>query len=161
MSRVRMAEYGVLYQDREALVWDDYLHHEKFGLTQLSVQVLHWFAGWRELDSVAELGSQAMAVAKRLVETGILVIEGSARHEEEERLRQEWGSWGPASRFLHFAAHSDADATFIGAIEDELRAAAQAHSEPPPPPWKTNVGASLTPFPDGYDGPPDPLTSGR
>lgn len=147
MTRVAVAEYAVLFWRDGTLVWDDYLHHRQFALTPDSERVLRWFASWRELDSIAELGELPLGIARRLLEAQVLVAEGSAEHVEQQQMLAEWGTWGPSARYLHFAARTGSDVRFADVLDDELRSAAKASEQPAPAPAKSYPQHPMIPVP--------------
>ncbi|ANZ27349.1 nitroreductase [Rhodococcus sp. WB1] len=147
MTRVAVAEYAVLFWRDGTLVWDDYLHHRQFALTPDSERVLRWFASWRELDSIAELGELSLGIARRLLEAQVLVAEGSAEHVEQQQMLAEWGTWGPSARYLHFAARTGSDVRFADVLDDELRSAAKASEQPAPAPAKSYPQHPMIPVP--------------
>jgi hypothetical protein len=108
--RVRVAEGGSLTWRSGAAVWDDHLRHQQLALTEMSLDVVRWFADWRELDSAEELGERHAKVAYRLLEAGVLVAEDSASHRRERELGAAWQAWGGAAERFHFASRTT-DAT--------------------------------------------------
>ncbi|MFJ4654374.1 SagB/ThcOx family dehydrogenase [Nocardia sp. NPDC088792] len=147
MSRLRVTECGIMFWDSGTLVWDDYVRHRQFGLTEDSAQVLRWFAGWREPETVDELGARYRAIAHRLLASGILIREHSAEHEAEQHLLAEWQAWGPATRCHHFAARTPEDTQYLALSDDVARSAQRAEHDPPPPPAKSYPGRPLIPLP--------------
>lgn len=134
--RVRVAEHAVLYWDDGRLVWDDYLHQQQFALTEDSSRVMRWFAEWRELTSVGRLDAALVPIAERLLESGLLIAEGSERHERENALRDRWGAWGPPAAYYHFAARTRSGSRILSAEEDEATTREKVRVSPAPPPFK-------------------------
>jgi SagB-type dehydrogenase family enzyme len=129
---VRVSECGTLSWRSGTLVWDDPLHHRQIGLTDLSLDVVRWFADWRELEDVAELSERHLAVARRLLEEGVLVAGGSDEHRREETVVAAWAEWGAATRQYHFAARTAPDTQFQSTVDGLLDQSARALEEPPP-----------------------------
>ena len=136
--RVKVAECATLFWADGRLVWDDYVGHRQYALTEESEAVLRWFATWRELDSAQDLGDRARAVAGRLLEAGALVAEGSDEHLAEERLLARWGVWGSAARHFHFAARTPAGTRYAGLADDAAEMFDRARDVPPPAVAKTH-----------------------
>ena len=149
--RVRVAESTSLFWDQGRLVWDDYVSHRQHALSVESERVLRWFSDWRELDTVEALGDEHLGIAERLVDAGVLIEEDSAEHAIEQRVLANWGAWGPAARYLHFASRTLAGARFLSAAEDaaEMQEQAFAHAQAGATPAlaKTYSGQPLIPLP--------------
>jgi SagB-type dehydrogenase family enzyme len=116
--RIKVAECGALFWRNGQLVWDDYLGHRQYALTEESERVLRWFSTWRELETAEELGERSLDVARRLLAAGALVAEGSAQHRVEHQLLSRWDAWGPSARHFHFAARSPAGTRYLSLEED-------------------------------------------
>ncbi|TQC43049.1 SagB/ThcOx family dehydrogenase [Rhodococcus sp. WS4] len=149
MTKVKVAECAMLFWDDGKLVWDDYVRHRQFALTTDSERVIRWFSDWRELSSGAELGKHALSIAHRLLDARILIGEGSPEHAEQNRILAEWGTWGPAPRYHHFASRTDERVRYASVSEEELDAAAKVGTGPPPEPAKTYPRHELVPLPAG------------
>jgi SagB-type dehydrogenase family enzyme len=149
--RVKVAEATALFWDQSRLVWDDYIAHRQHALSAESERVLRWFIDWRELESVDELGDQYLAIAERLLDTGVLIAEDSNEHAVEQRVMANWGPWGPAARYLHFASRTSAGTRFLSAAEDaatmQQQAFASSQAEATPPPAKSYPDQPLIPLP--------------
>lgn len=158
MTDIKVADCAVLFWDNGKLVWDDYLHHQQFALTEQSERVCRWFREWRDLDSIDALGEQYVRIAQRLLEAGVLIEQGSERQNEESRVLSEWAAWGPSTRYHHFASRSDGEVRYASVIEDELRSAMRAAIDPPPSPAKSDPTLPLISIPGGR---PDSSTWAR
>jgi SagB-type dehydrogenase family enzyme len=112
------------------LVWDDYLEHRQYALAQGVEQVLGWFAGWRELDSLADR-PRWRRTAEALADRGVLVAENSPRHLREQEIQQTWGRWGPHTRAYHFSTRSHRDTPYLSMAEDGRRLATKLREDPP------------------------------
>lgn len=147
--RVKVCECATLFWDDGQLVWDDYLRQRQHALTAESEVLLRWFATWRELETARELGDRALAVARRLVEAGILVVEGSAEHDEQERLLARWRAWGSSARHFHFAVRTPAGTGYLPYADDVAHMRERAREEPPPPIAKSSPDRPLVVLPGG------------
>jgi SagB-type dehydrogenase family enzyme len=129
--RVKVAASASLFWDQGKLVWDDYVGHHQHALSIESERVLRWFSDWRDLDTIRALGDEYHDIAARLLEAGVLIAEDSTEHASEQRVLADWGAWGPAARYLHFASRTLTGARFLSAAEDvaEMRARAHAHAQ--------------------------------
>ncbi|GGC52657.1 SagB family peptide dehydrogenase [Hoyosella rhizosphaerae] len=132
MSRVKVAEYAILFWRDGNLIWDDYLHHRQFALTPESVGLLRWFSSWRDIDTIGEPGELHRAIAERLVEEKVLIREDSVEHKEEVRLLTQWRDWGPSTRYHHFASRTDESVSYLDPVTDHETFAAKAGRTPPP-----------------------------
>ena len=119
--RVKVADCAAMFWDGGHLVWDDYLHHRQFALTPESERVVSWFRAWRDLDSAHDLGDGAGAIAERLLEAGVLIAEDSPRRAAETAVLAEWGDWGPAARYYHFASRTPSGTGFLDQAADAAR----------------------------------------
>jgi len=147
--RVKVSETGCLYWHDGQLVWDDGIRHEKLALTNLSEVVLRWFATWRELSTAADLGAQALRVAERLVDRGLLIAEGTPQHQLEQRVLDRWRAWGPAARQYHFASRTLTSTAFYTFAEDDERLRVKGRQDPAPPAFKSYPDRELVPIPPG------------
>jgi SagB-type dehydrogenase family enzyme len=147
--RVKVAECAALGWDSGKLVWDDYLRKQQFALTDDSMQVLRWFAGWRELNSIHALSERHHAIAERLVEAGVLIAEGSPEHHVEKQVLAAWGTWGLSARHYHFASRTLAGTRPRPLAEDIDGMREKARHDPPPQPFKTYDICPFTPIQDG------------
>jgi SagB-type dehydrogenase family enzyme len=149
--RVKVAETTALFWDQSRLVWDDYIGHRQHALSAESERVLRWFSDWRELESIGELGDEYAAIAERLVDAGVLIAEDSNQHAVEQRVMANWGPWGPAARYLHFASRTPAGTRFLSAAEDAVemqqQAFAKSQADATPPPAKSYPDQPLIPLP--------------
>jgi SagB-type dehydrogenase family enzyme len=151
--RVKVAESTALFWDQGKLVWDDYIGHRQHALSIESERVLRWFSDWRELGSIDELSDEHLAIAERLLDAGVLIAEDSDEHAIEQRVLANWGPWGPAARYLHFASRTRAGTRFLSAAEDaaemQQQAFASSQAESTPPPAKTYRDQPLIALPTG------------
>jgi SagB-type dehydrogenase family enzyme len=149
--RVKVAEATALFWDQGRLVWDDYIGHRQHALSTESERVLRWFSDWRELESIDELGDEYLAIAERLVDAGVLIAEYSNEHATEQRVMANWGPWGPAARYLHFASRTPVGTRFLSAAGDaaemQQQAFASSQAEATPPPAKSYPDQPLIPLP--------------
>ncbi|TML97732.1 MAG: SagB/ThcOx family dehydrogenase [Actinobacteria bacterium] len=129
---VRVSECGSLSWRSGTLVWDDPLHHRQLALTDLSLEIVRWFADWRALDGVVELSERHLAVARRLLEEGVLVAQGSEEHGREEAVVSEWAEWGAATRQYHYASRTTPDTQFATTVDGLLDQSARALEVEPP-----------------------------
>lgn len=141
--RVKVSECATLFWDEGRLVWDDYMRQRQHALTAESEVLLRWFATWRDLESARELGERSLAVARRLLEAGILVAEDSEEHAAEQRLLARWGAWGGSARHLHFAARTPSGSRYLSPADDLGEMRARAEDEPPPPVASSSEGRPL------------------
>jgi SagB-type dehydrogenase family enzyme len=147
--RVKVAECSALFFDRGKLVWDDYLGHRQFAITAASEAVLRFFADWHDLLAIADHDLDLLPVARHLLESGLLVAEGSAAHEEEERVLDRWRAWGPAARHYHFAARNPDGTRYLTLDEDRATMVERGTTTPPPAPFKAYPDQPFTPLPEG------------
>lgn len=144
--RVRAAQCCVLYFDDGRLVWDGYLRGDRYALTPASMRVLRWFDRFKELDGIRVADPALHGVAGHLLDTGVLVAEGSPAHEAEERVARDWAAWGPAPRYYHFASRTRSSTYFLNLDEDARQMRANARAGAPPAPAKRHPGAPRVPL---------------
>ncbi|GAA3459796.1 SagB family peptide dehydrogenase [Saccharothrix longispora] len=156
--RAKVAEHATLFYQDGAVVWDDYLHHRQFAISETAELLCRKFTGFTDVDELLAPLEEADRVALRkvvdeLVEAGVLVVEGSPRHEEERRLVAGWRGWGPSARHFHFASRTLADAPYQGSDEHDAALEAKLAVEPPPPPFRSTGGPAvpLPPLPEAPD----------
>ena len=137
MSTVKAASCAVMFWQDGKLVWDDYLRHEQLALTAESERVVRWFADWKDLGTAHALGQRARDVAARLLEAGVLIGRDSPADLAERRVLAEWGAFGPAARYFHFAARTDTETRYLDLEADRAHFADKARADPPPPVAKT------------------------
>ncbi|GAA2680244.1 MULTISPECIES: SagB family peptide dehydrogenase [Actinosynnema] len=146
--RVKVAEHAALsYRDGTA-VWDDYLHHRQFAITETAELLCRRFATFTDVDALLaplpEADRAALrAVLDELIGARVLLVEGSPEHEAERRLLAGWGSWGVAARHYHFASRTLADAPYQGVDEHDAELDAKLGTDPPPPPFRTIGGGRV------------------
>jgi SagB-type dehydrogenase family enzyme len=137
MITVQAARCAVMFWQDGKLVWDDYLRHEQLALTAESERVVRWFADWKDLDTAHALGDHAHPVAVRLLEAGVLIGRDSPADLAEQRVLAQWGAFGPAARYFHFAARTDTETRYLDLQADRAYFADKARADPPPPVAKT------------------------
>jgi SagB-type dehydrogenase family enzyme len=140
---VRVSECGSLSWRSGTPVWDDSLHHRQLGLTDLSLEIVRFFADWRSLEGVAELSERHLAVARRLLEEGVLVEENSEEHRREEAVVSAWSDWGVATRQYHYAARTAPETQFATTVDGLLDQSARAQEVDPPAIASDRGGAKL------------------
>jgi SagB-type dehydrogenase family enzyme len=147
--RVKVAETAALFWDGGKLVWDDYLHQQQLSLTADSERLLRWFGTWRELDTASELGEHFPGIARQLLDARVLIGEGTPDHQAEDRLLAGWRSWGPATRYYHFAARTLKGTRYMAPEEDIEVMRKKAAIQAPPSPFKNYSDRPLIPNPGG------------
>jgi len=145
--RVKVSESATLFWSGGRLVWDDPVRRSQHALTAESEVLLRWFARWRELESARELGERSLAVARRLLEAGVLVEEGSAAHAAEGRLHERWRVWGASARQFHLAARTPAGQRWLSPADDAAEMRAREDTAPPPPVATSLPDQPLVPLP--------------
>ncbi|GGP59951.1 SagB family peptide dehydrogenase [Saccharothrix coeruleofusca] len=149
--RVKVAEHAALFYRDGTVIWDDYLHHRQFAISETAELLCRKFARFADVDELLAPLAEADRVALRkvldeLVEAGVLVVEGSPRHEEELRLLRGWADWGASARYFHFASRTLGDAPYLGADEHDAALEAKLSTVPPPPPFRS-LGGERVPLP--------------
>ena len=145
--RVRVAECAAMFWDRGKLVWDDYIGHRQYALTDDSLRVLRWFSTWRELDSADELGPRSLNIARRLFEAGVLLGENSPAHRAETQLIERWKAWGPAARHFHFAARAPSGTRYLSVEDDAAQMRRRVRETGVPSIAKTHPDRGVVPLP--------------
>ena len=151
--RVKVAECAVSFWDQGRLVWDDYLRHRQYALRPDCELVLRWFGAWRELSSIAALDFGAEddrfeALARHLLDAGVLIAEGSTAHEREAAILAQWRPWGAAAMHYHFASRSLDGTRFLDAEADAARQHDKLAHHRAPAPFKRYDDGPATPLPD-------------
>jgi len=146
--RVKVAEHATLFYENGAVVWDDYLHHRQFAISETAELLCRKFGTFTEVDDLlAPLCEEDRAVLHRvldeLVEAGVLIVEGSPEHEAERDLLDAWSSWGQSARHFHFASRTLADAKYQGADEHDAALEVKLAEQPPPTPFRTLGGDAV------------------
>lgn len=147
---VKIAECAALFWNGGKLVWDDYLGRRQFAITAETERVLRLFRDWRALDSV---DADDAALAQHLLEAGLLVVEGSAEHRQEQDVLDRWQEWGPAARHYHFSARTPVGTRFWDLDEDRGLMLNRAGQGPSPEPFKAYPNQPFVPIADAV---PDP-----
>ncbi|ONI86195.1 nitroreductase [Saccharothrix sp. ALI-22-I] len=140
--RAKVAEHATLFYQDGAVVWDDYLHHRQFAISETAELLCRKFTEFTDVEALLAPLGEADRVALRkvldeLIEAGVLIVEGSPRHDEERRLLAGWRAWGPSARHFHFASRTLADASFQGSEEHDAVLDAKLAAAPPPAPFRS------------------------
>jgi SagB-type dehydrogenase family enzyme len=140
--RAKVAEHATLFYQDGAVVWDDYLHHRQFAISETAELLCRKFTRFTDVEQLLAPLPEDDRVALRkvldeLVEAGVLIVEGSPRHDEERRLLAGWSAWGPSARHFHFASRTLADAPFQGSEEHDAVLDAKLAAAPPPAPFRS------------------------
>jgi SagB-type dehydrogenase family enzyme len=146
--RAKVAEHATLFYENGAVVWDDYLHHRQFAISETAELLCRKFSSFTDVDDLlAPLGEEDRAVLRRvldeLVEAGVLIVEGSPEHEAERELLLAWSSWGPSARHFHFASRTLGDAEYQAADEHDAALEVKLGEQPPPTPFRTLGGDAV------------------
>lgn len=150
---VKVAECCALRWEGGELVWDGYLEHQQYALTEASERVMRWFADWRELGSLGELDEPSLAVARLLLEVGVLLEQGSERHLREQAVLARWGPWGAAARYFHFATRTLEQTPFVDPGDDAEHMRERAWSAPFPELTKRYPEAAAVDLAAGWEAP--------
>ncbi|MCP2165540.1 SagB family peptide dehydrogenase [Goodfellowiella coeruleoviolacea] len=154
--RIKVAEHAALFYRDGDLVWDDYLRHRQFQLTETAELLCRRFARFTDVDELlAPLGGPERATIRSLIDelldARVLIAEDSAEHRAERGLLAAWSSWGAGARHYHFASRTLRDTPYQDA--DEHDAALEARlsgGEAAPPPFRrraTEHGPAPLPLP--------------
>ncbi|GAA1261102.1 SagB/ThcOx family dehydrogenase [Saccharothrix xinjiangensis] len=146
--RAKVAEHATLFYQDGAVVWDDYLHHRRFAISETAELLCRKFVEFTDVEELLAPLAEDDRVALRkvvdeLVEAGVLVVEGSPRHERERRLLEGWAAWGQAARHFHFASRTLGDAPFLDADEHDAALDAKLAVRPPPAPFRSLGGTAV------------------
>lgn len=145
---LKVAECAVMYFHDGRLIWDDYVRHHQFELTEAARQVCRRFVEFTDPDDLlAGLDREDADLVRGLVDelrtAGVLIAEGSAEHAAEQRLLAAWSSWGHSAWQYHFASRTLADAHYASLAEQEAELDAKLAEAPAPPPFRNLTGATL------------------
>jgi SagB-type dehydrogenase family enzyme len=140
--RAKVAEHATLFYADGAVVWDDYLHHRQFAISETAELLCRKFTRFTDVDALLAPLAEADRAALRkvldeLVDAGVLIVEGSPEHDEERRLLAAWGDWGPSARHFHFASRTLADAPFQPSEDHDAVLDAKLDAQPPPAPFRS------------------------
>ncbi|MGW4114852.1 SagB family peptide dehydrogenase [Actinosynnema sp. NPDC004786] len=140
--RAKVAEHATLFYQDGAVVWDDYLHHRQFAISETAELLCRKFTRFTDVDELLAPLPEADRAALRkvldeLVVAGVLIVEGSPQHEEERRLLAAWREWGASARHFHFASRTLADAPYQRAEEHDAVLDAKLTAAPPPAPFRS------------------------
>ncbi|WP_367132443.1 SagB family peptide dehydrogenase [Saccharothrix sp. HUAS TT1] len=140
--RAKVAEHATLFYQDGAVVWDDYLHHRQFAISETAELLCRKFTEFTDVDEMLAPLAEPDRVALRgvldeLVEAGVLIVEGSPEHERERRLLAGWRDWGTSARHFHFASRTLADAPYQASAEHDAALDAKLVAEPPPAPFRS------------------------
>jgi SagB-type dehydrogenase family enzyme len=143
--RAKVAEHATLFYENGTVVWDDYLHHRQFAISETAELLCRKFSTFTEVDELlaplAEEDRTALRkVLEELVEAGVLIVEGSPEHDAERGLLESWSSWGASARHFHFASRTLGDAEYQAADEHDAALETKLDTVPPPPPFRTLGG---------------------
>jgi SagB-type dehydrogenase family enzyme len=146
--RAKVAEHATLFYENGAVVWDDYLHHRQFAISETAELLCRKFSTFTEVDDLlAPLAEEDRAVLRRvldeLVEAGVLIVEGSPEHDAERDLLLAWSSWGASARHFHFASRTLVDAEYQSADEHDAALEVKLGEQPPPTPFRTLGGDAV------------------
>ncbi|MBW4719167.1 SagB family peptide dehydrogenase [Saccharothrix obliqua] len=146
--RVKVAEHAALFYQGGAVVWDDYLHHRQFAISETAELLCRKFTEFTDVDQLlAPLGDEDRAALRKvldeLVTAGVLLVEGSPQHDAERRMLAGWGAWGASARHFHFASRTLADAPYQGPDEHDALLDAKLTREPPPAPFRAFGGRAV------------------
>lgn len=145
---LKVAECAVMYFRGGRLIWDDYVRHHQFELTDTAFQVCRRFAEFTDPDVLlADLDPADADVLRGLIDelcrAGVLIAEGSPEHDAEERLLESWSGWGHSAWQYHFASRTLADAHYASLAEQEAELDAKLAEAPAPPPFRSLAGATV------------------
>lgn len=124
---VRLSTCGVMFYDSGKLVWDDYLEHQQFALTEGAERIVRWFVDWRPLNSVRqlthdqELADQYEQTARQFLDRNILVAADSRRDQQERKLQDSWRTWGVLAPAFHYSTRTSAEAPLLPKEEADER----------------------------------------
>ncbi|MGN9907638.1 SagB family peptide dehydrogenase [Phytohabitans sp. LJ34] len=138
--RVRVSRLVAFWWRDGQLICDDPVRHRQLALTPEAERRLRSYARWADL-------ADGDALARRLLDAGVLIAEGSPEHALEERLGA-WRAMGPAATHYHLASRTQAGDSFRTAVEDAAVLRAKAVRTPQPSPVKEYAGPRV-PLPDG------------
>lgn len=141
--RVKVSECASMFWSCGRLVWDDSLRHKQLPLSESGERVVRWFASWREIDSVRELGDGFRAVADQLVSAGVLVAERSIDAKREDDVLAQWRAWGSAARHYHFSQRTSDATRFVPVAVDVQTSREKARLLPPPAPLSADASRAL------------------
>jgi SagB-type dehydrogenase family enzyme len=150
MSRLRVSKLCVFLWREGHLVCDDPLRHRQFALSADAGTLLGHFADWADAAEVAARGEGYPRLIPRLLKAGVLVEEGSAEHQREERLGP-WAEWGTAATYYHLASRTHAADRFLSASDDNRWLKTHLDERPQPDAFKQYPAQARRPLPDGDD----------
>lgn len=150
--RVKVAEHATLYYENGTVVWDDYLHHRQFAISETAELLCRKFGRFTDVDELfAALDDEdrnaLRKVLEELVEAGVLIVEGSPEHQAECRMLRGWAEWGTSARHFHFASRTLHDAHYQAADEHDAALDVKLDSQPPPAPFRTLGGTARVGLP--------------
>jgi len=130
------------------LVCDDPLGHRQVALRPEAERLLRRFATWAPLSAADDVVAGGAALARQLVDAGVLIAEDSAAHQREEDLGA-WRDLGSAAVRFHLATRIHAAAPFRSTADERQRLLDKAADLAPPPTYKDYPGVRLNlPPPD-------------
>lgn len=150
--RAKVAEHATLFYENGTVVWDDYLHHRQFAISETAELLCRKFSRFTEVDELlAPLGEADRTmlgkVLGELVEAGVLIVEGSPEHVAERSVMDGWSSWGASARHFHFASRTLADAPYENSDDHDAALEAKLDEQPPPTPFRSLGGGEPVPLP--------------
>jgi SagB-type dehydrogenase family enzyme len=150
--RVKVAEHATLYYENGTVVWDDYLHHRQFAISESAELLCRKFSRFTDVDALFEpLGEEDRTALRKvldeLIEVGVLIVEGSSEHADERRMLRGWSEWGTSARHFHFASRTLHDAPYQAADEHDAALDAKLDAQPPPLPFRTFGGPEVVALP--------------
>ena len=111
----------------------NFLTGEVSHLSPEVLPLLHAFENYVSLDSIANGSETARTILRRLVDSGVLVLEGTSRAEREDSLARSW-KWGIEAKHFFFATNSVQFETNDEAVWRRLEN--KRRTIPPPSPFK-------------------------
>ncbi|MEU5691619.1 SagB family peptide dehydrogenase [Actinosynnema sp. NPDC020468] len=156
--RAKVAEHAALFYQGGTVVWDDYLHHRQFAISETAELLCRKFTEFTDVEALLAPLDQADRSALRkvldeLVEAGVLILEGSAAHDAETRMLAGWSGWGASARHFHFASRTLAAAPYQTSDEHDAVLDAKLALHPPPAPFRSVGGGEAVPLPPMPDEP--------
>ncbi|GAA4624176.1 SagB/ThcOx family dehydrogenase [Actinoallomurus vinaceus] len=151
--RLKVSENAAMFWDGGRLVWDDYVRHRQYELTEHAEWLCRWFREWRDVESVTRLCADS-ADAERmrssvaeLLRAGVLIAEDSPESKTERARLHAWDGWGTAARYYHFATRMHHGTVFADGDDDARRLREKAQASPPPGPYRDFTDRPFVPAP--------------
>lgn len=150
MSRLRVSRLCVLMWRDGRLICDDPLRHRQFALSTEAGSLLSHFADWTDPSGPAARPDVDPSLIGRLLTAKVLVEEGSAEHDREERLGP-WAQWGNAATYYHLASRTHTDDRFASAADDGQWLRDHLDTRPQPETVKNYPAQDRVALPQGDD----------